>query len=58
MGFISGWNDGKLFFTFSGGSSISEIGFMGEWLKRRVAEHVTAKGASDLLWEYGESVGF
>ncbi|CAG7849291.1 Glucan 1,3-beta-glucosidase 3; AltName: Full=Exo-1,3-beta-glucanase 3 [Serendipita indica DSM 11827] len=52
MGFLQGWNDGKLFFTFSGETSLSEIGYMGEWLKRRVAEHVSAKGSSDLVWEY------
>jgi hypothetical protein len=53
-GFLQGWNDGKLFFTFSGNTSLSEIGYKTEWIKRRVAEHASAKGGGEFLWEFGE----
>lgn len=54
MGFLQGWNDGKLFFSFPGNSSLSEIGYMAEWKKRRVAEHVAAKGGGEFVWEFGK----
>jgi hypothetical protein len=54
MGFLQGWNDGKLFLSFPGDSSRSEIGYMAEWTKRRVAEHVAVKGGGEFLWEFGE----
>ncbi|PVF99726.1 glycoside hydrolase [Serendipita vermifera] len=53
MGFLQGWNDGKLFFSFPGNTSLSEIGYKAEWTKRRVAEHVATKGGGDFLWEFG-----
>ncbi|CAG8611959.1 10008_t:CDS:1, partial [Acaulospora colombiana] len=53
MGFLQGWNDGKLFFSFPGNTSLSEIGYKAEWTKRRVAEHAAAKGGGDHLWEFG-----
>lgn len=52
MGFLQGWNDGKLFMNFPGNTSRSEIGYMTEWTRRRVAEHVAAKGGGDLVWEF------
>jgi len=52
MGFLQGWDDGKLFFSFPGNTSLSEIGYMGEWKRRRVAEHVAAKKGGDFVWEF------
>ncbi|KAG9052808.1 Glucan 1,3-beta-glucosidase 3 [Serendipita sp. 407] len=52
MGFLQGWNDGKLFISFPGNTSLSEIGYKTEWTRRRVAEHIAAKGNSDFIWEF------
>lgn len=53
MGFLQGWNDGKLFMSFPGGTSRSEIGYTMEWTRRRVAEHTAVKGGGEFLWEFG-----
>jgi len=53
MGFLQGWNDGKLFMSFPGDNSLSEIGYMTEWTRRRVAEHIGVKGGGEFLWEFG-----
>ncbi|GJJ06770.1 hypothetical protein Clacol_000966 [Clathrus columnatus] len=58
QGFIQGWKDAFLFFKFrsnSNGDSInavSELGFVGQWLKNRTAEHVLGKGGSPNVWEF------
>ncbi|TDL25342.1 glycoside hydrolase [Rickenella mellea] len=51
-GFVRGWNDAYLFFSSDQGSSISELGFKGQWVKQRLVEHVKEKGSSNNLWEY------
>jgi hypothetical protein len=44
-----------MFLTFNdNGPSVSELGFRGEWLKRRVGDHVKARGKSGNIWEFGE----
>ena len=54
-GYSTGWDDAIIFLTFNGnGPSVSELGFRGEWLKRRVAEHAQARGSSANLWEFGK----
>ncbi|THH11948.1 hypothetical protein EW145_g355 [Phellinidium pouzarii] len=51
-GFIRGWDDAYTFFSFDLGSSISEIGFKGQWAKRRAQAHCRGKGDSGNIWEY------
>lgn len=54
-GYSTGWDDAIMFLTFNdNGPSVSELGFRGEWLKRRVAEHAQARGSSANLWEFGK----
>jgi glucan 1,3-beta-glucosidase len=54
-GYTTGWHDAIMFLTFNDNSpAVSELGFRGEWLKRRVAEHVKARGKSDNVWEFGK----
>ncbi|CAE6481493.1 unnamed protein product [Rhizoctonia solani] len=60
-GYSIGWDDAILFLTFNdNGPSVSELGFRGEWLKRRVADHVRARGNSGNVWEFehGFNQGF
>ncbi|KIJ52830.1 glycoside hydrolase family 5 protein [Sphaerobolus stellatus SS14] len=56
QGFKQGWDDAFMFLSFSPQSlvdnSVSELGFVGQWLKRRTAEHVADKGKSKSLWEF------
>lgn len=54
LGFNIGWSDAFLFFEFSPGASnaVSELGFIGEWAKRRSVEHVREKGKGN-IWEFG-----
>jgi hypothetical protein len=52
-GFNRGWQDAYLFFNFAAGSSVSELGFKDEWAKRRLAEHASDKGKTN-LWEFGK----
>lgn len=53
-GFLQGWKDAFMFVTFPKGSTSSELGFRGEWLKRRTARHARDTGSSEFLWEFGE----
>ncbi len=53
-GYSTGWDDAMMFVTFPHGGSMSVLGMRGEWLKQRLACHARDKGASGLLWEYGE----
>lgn len=57
LGFLQGWDDAFLFFTFKPNGPaepcVSELGFVGEWLKRRRAEHVSEKGHNQYVWEFG-----
>lgn len=43
-----------MFVTFPKGSTSSELGFRGEWLKRRTARHARDCGSSEFLWEFGK----
>ncbi|KAF8528533.1 glycoside hydrolase [Hysterangium stoloniferum] len=56
LGFKKGWDDAFLFFSFSPKTvvetSVSEIGFIGQWLQRRIAEHLAEKGNSKYVWEF------
>lgn len=57
LGFLQGWEDAFLFFMFRPNGSgaapcVSELGFVGEWLKRRRAEHVSDNGHSQHIWEF------
>lgn len=54
-GFIRGWEDAYAFFSLTVGRSISEIGFKGQWAKRRAAAHAQEKGHSGSIWEFGAS---
>ena len=54
-GFYQGWDDGVLFFNFKRGGSLTELGFKGEWTRRRLAEYVAAHGDSSYNWEFGKS---
>ncbi|KZO97421.1 glycoside hydrolase family 5 protein [Calocera viscosa TUFC12733] len=53
-GFQQGWDDAYLFVRFAEGTSISEIGFKGEWTKMRREQHGAQKGFSNNMWEFGE----
>lgn len=53
-GFYQGWDDGLLFFNFKCGGSLTELGFKGEWTRRRLAEYVAAHGGSSYNWEFGK----
>ena len=55
-GFTQGWDDAYWFFTQEEytSTSIPELGFPGQWCKRRLSGHVKEKGSSNNLWEYGE----
>lgn len=59
MGFKRGWGDAFLFFSHVPDSPmelpVSELGFLGQWLKRRVTEHAVSHGKSKNIWEYGET---
>lgn len=54
-GFERGWDDAFAFFMSTVGTSVSEIGFRGQWAKRAIPAHVKEKGKSGNLWEFGES---
>ncbi|KAI5122109.1 hypothetical protein M0805_002231 [Coniferiporia weirii] len=51
-GFIEGWEDAYAFFSFDLGRSIPEIGFKGQWAKKRAHKHSREKGHSNNIWEY------
>ncbi|KAF8585879.1 glycoside hydrolase family 5 protein [Ramaria rubella] len=55
-GFEKGWEDAFMFFLFSPNTvletAVSELGFMGQWVIRRTAEHVSAFGGSSSIWEF------
>ncbi|KAG8926337.1 Glucan 1,3-beta-glucosidase 3 [Tulasnella sp. 417] len=51
-GFLQGWKDAFMFVTFPKGSTSSELGFRGEWLKRRTARHARDCGSSEFLWQF------
>ncbi|EIW78117.1 glycoside hydrolase family 5 protein [Coniophora puteana RWD-64-598 SS2] len=53
-GFRQGWDDAYPFFSFDDESltSVSEMGFRGHWLTRRVSDHVHASGKSKSIWEF------
>ncbi|KAG8696054.1 Glucan 1,3-beta-glucosidase 3 [Ceratobasidium sp. 395] len=52
-GYSTGWDDAIIFLTFNDNNlAVSELGFRGEWLKQRVAEHVRARGSSENVWEF------
>ncbi|EJC98279.1 glycoside hydrolase [Fomitiporia mediterranea MF3/22] len=51
-GFTRGWDDAYEFFSFDLGSSISELGFKGQWAKRRAFTHAKEKGHSGNIWEF------
>ncbi|KAG8905061.1 Glucan 1,3-beta-glucosidase 3 [Tulasnella sp. 403] len=53
-GFSQGWEDAFLFITFPHGTSMSELGFRGEWLKRRNARHARDRGASNFTWQFAQ----
>ena len=53
-GFNQGWDDGLLFFNFRRGGSLTELGFKGEWTKRRLAEYIAAYGGNSFNWEFGK----
>ncbi|KAB5592354.1 hypothetical protein CTheo_4178 [Ceratobasidium theobromae] len=60
-GYSTGWDDAIMFLTFNdNGPAVPELGFRGEWLKRRVEEHVRARGRSENVWEFehGFNQGF
>ncbi|CAE6462125.1 unnamed protein product [Rhizoctonia solani] len=60
-GYSAGWDDAILFLTFNdNGPSVSELGFRGEWLKRRVADHIRVRGKGENIWEFehGFNQGF
>ncbi|EUC66853.1 glycoside hydrolase family 5 protein [Rhizoctonia solani AG-3 Rhs1AP] len=60
-GYSTGWDDAILFLTFNdNGPSVSELGFRGEWLKRRIADHIRVRGKSENIWEFehGFNQGF
>lgn len=58
MGFKQGWDDAFMFFNFRPSTvvemPISELGFSGQWKKRRTHEHVSEKGNSKNVWEFGK----
>ncbi|QRV91359.1 Cellulase (glycosyl hydrolase family 5 protein) [Ceratobasidium sp. AG-Ba] len=52
-GYSTGWDDAIMFLTFNDNNlAVSELGFRGQWLKRRVAEHTKARGSSANVWEF------
>jgi glucan 1,3-beta-glucosidase len=56
-GFSRGWDDAYAFFDFEAGSSVSELGFKGEWTRRRVREHAKESGVGANMWEFGKCNG-
>lgn len=57
-GFKLGWDDAFMFFHFSPSytnvkAPVSELGFVGQWLTRRVSEHCSDHGTSKNVWEFG-----
>lgn len=60
LGFQQGWDDAFLFFEFvpeglsASETAISQLGFVGQWLKVRTKEHVVKYGNGKNVWEYGE----
>ena len=59
-GFKQGWEDAFLFFCFTPNAvvepQVSELGFVGQWLKRRMLEHASDHGTSKNVWEFGAYV--
>lgn len=58
VGFKQGWDDAFLFFQFAQDAPgverpASELGFVGQWLRRRTVEHVLDYGGSKNVWEFG-----
>lgn len=53
-GFCEGWDDAYTFFSFILGSTVSELGFKGEWVKRRARTHTEVKGKSQNIWEFSK----
>ncbi|KAL5523241.1 EXG3_1 [Sanghuangporus sanghuang] len=51
-GFVRGWDDAFIFFSFEVGSAVPELGFMGQWAKRRAFTHTREKGHSGNIWEF------
>ncbi|KAH8108792.1 glycoside hydrolase [Phellopilus nigrolimitatus] len=51
-GFIEGWEDAYTFFSFDLGSAVPELGFKGQWAKRRAHAHSKEKGHSKNIWEF------
>jgi len=41
-----------MFLSFAEGSSLSEIGFTGEWGKMRREQHGGQRGFSNNMWEF------
>lgn len=54
-GFLRGWDDAYAFFALELGLSLSELGFKGQWAKRRAYTHSKEKGHSGCIWEFGAS---
>lgn len=58
LGFKQGWDDTFMFLSFKPASQVempsSELGFIGQWKKRRTAEHIAEKGKGKNVWEFGE----
>lgn len=44
-----------LFFNFKRGGSLTELGFKGEWTRRRLAEYIAEYGSNSYNWEFGKS---
>lgn len=53
-GFERGWDDAFAFFAMDVGSAVPEIGFKGQWAKRRAGVHVRERGKNGNVWEFGE----
>jgi len=57
-GFVQGWDDAFLFFLFSPQvvveTPVSELGFQGQWVKRRTEGHILSRGNGKAVWEFGE----
>lgn len=51
-GFNEGWEDAYVFFSLTIGQTVSEIGFKGQWAKRRAFAHGREKGHSGSIWEF------
>jgi hypothetical protein len=58
-GLNQGWEDALMFINTqgppgSGQRSISRMGFVHEWCKRRLQEHESTRGGGKWLWEFGK----